>query len=82
MLMLSVESRLAGPIGMSLTEFTYQVFQAYDWLHLLHEYNCILQVRITAVCCLRYSLPLDICCYSIWIFVLFTACYCKLFLTF
>ena len=29
--------------GISLSEFSYQVFQAYDWLHLSREYNCLLQ---------------------------------------
>lgn len=39
----SVQSRLNGD-GMSFTEFTYQVFQAYDWLHLVREYNCLFQL--------------------------------------
>ena len=30
--------------GMSFTEFTYQLFQAYDFLHLFHSYNCKLQL--------------------------------------
>lgn len=42
----SVQSRLSSPAGMSLTEFTYQLFQAYDWLHLYQKYNCRFQVRI------------------------------------
>lgn len=29
--------------GMSLCEFTYQAFQAYDWLHLSQNYDCFLQ---------------------------------------
>lgn len=29
---------------MSFTEFTYQIFQAYDWLHLLKAYNCKFQL--------------------------------------
>ncbi|GLV44987.1 Tyrosyl-tRNA synthetase mitochondrial [Carabus blaptoides fortunei] len=40
----SVQTRLASPAGMSFTEFSYQLFQAYDWLHLLKEYNCRFQV--------------------------------------
>ncbi|XP_014672546.1 PREDICTED: tyrosine--tRNA ligase, mitochondrial-like [Priapulus caudatus] len=40
----SVETRLQSPDGMSFTEFTYQVFQAYDWLHLYREHNCLLQI--------------------------------------
>lgn len=30
--------------GMSFTEFTYQIFQAYDWLHLLRTYDCRFQI--------------------------------------
>lgn len=30
--------------GMSLTEFTYQAFQAFDWLHLSQEHNCLVQL--------------------------------------
>lgn len=40
----SVQSRLNSETGMSFTEFTYQVFQAYDWLHLAHKYNCQFQI--------------------------------------
>lgn len=39
----SVKARLAGS-GMSFTEFTYQAFQAYDWLHLFKKYKCSFQV--------------------------------------
>ncbi|XP_015595585.1 tyrosine--tRNA ligase, mitochondrial [Cephus cinctus] len=40
----SVQSRLNSDTGMSFTEFTYQVFQAYDWLHLLKNYDCRFQI--------------------------------------
>lgn len=40
----SVESRLKSDTGMSFTEFTYQIFQAYDWLCLLNKHNCRFQV--------------------------------------
>lgn len=40
----SVQSRMKSDTGMSLTEFTYQVFQAYDWLHLLKNYDCRFQI--------------------------------------
>ncbi|CAH1794720.1 unnamed protein product, partial [Owenia fusiformis] len=40
----SVVNRLNSPEGMSFTEFTYQIFQAYDWLHLYREYNCNIQI--------------------------------------
>ncbi|OXU18021.1 hypothetical protein TSAR_004213 [Trichomalopsis sarcophagae] len=40
----SVQSRLKSETGMSFTEFTYQIFQAYDWLQLLNKYNCRFQI--------------------------------------
>ncbi|XP_045477106.1 tyrosine--tRNA ligase, mitochondrial [Harmonia axyridis] len=40
----SVQTRLNSPVGMSFTEFSYQLFQAYDWLHLLENFNCNFQV--------------------------------------
>ncbi|XP_059617567.1 tyrosine--tRNA ligase, mitochondrial [Phlebotomus argentipes] len=40
----SVQARLNSDAGMSFTEFTYQMFQAYDWLHLLKEHNCRFQL--------------------------------------
>lgn len=40
----SVQSRLKSDSGMSFTEFTYQIFQAYDWLHLLKTYDCHFQI--------------------------------------
>jgi len=40
----SVKSRVESEAGLSLTEFTYQAFQAYDWLHLLRGRNCRLQL--------------------------------------
>lgn len=40
----SVQSRLNSPVGMSFTEFSYQLFQAYDWLHLYRLYECMFQV--------------------------------------
>lgn len=40
----SVQARLKSPEGMSLTEFTYQVFQAYDFYHLNQVYGCKIQL--------------------------------------
>ncbi len=41
----SVKKRLSGEgEGMSFTEFTYQLVQGYDFLHLYREYNCRLQM--------------------------------------
>ncbi|XP_043279149.1 tyrosine--tRNA ligase, mitochondrial [Venturia canescens] len=40
----SVQSRLNAEGGMSFTEFTYQIFQAYDWLYLAKTHNCCFQI--------------------------------------
>ncbi|XP_022243320.1 tyrosine--tRNA ligase, mitochondrial-like isoform X1 [Limulus polyphemus] len=40
----SVQNRLNSQEGMSFTEFTYQVFQSFDWLFLYDKYNCRFQV--------------------------------------
>ena len=42
----SVKNRLSEDAneGMSFTEFTYQLVQAYDYLHLHREYDCTLQM--------------------------------------
>ncbi|KAF5274234.1 hypothetical protein FQA39_LY07338 [Lamprigera yunnana] len=40
----SVETRLATSAGMSFTEFSYQLFQSYDWLHLYRKYGCRFQI--------------------------------------
>ncbi|KAG8224856.1 hypothetical protein J437_LFUL005459 [Ladona fulva] len=40
----SVQSRLASEAGLSFSEFSYQMFQAYDWLHLLQNHNCKFQI--------------------------------------
>lgn len=41
----SVKKRLSGEgEGMSFTEFTYQLVQGFDFLHLYREYNCRLQM--------------------------------------
>ncbi|MFC4095440.1 tyrosine--tRNA ligase [Euzebyella saccharophila] len=42
----SVKKRLSTEAkeGMSFTEFTYQLVQGYDFLHLYREYNCTLQM--------------------------------------
>lgn len=40
----SVQSRLNSESGMSFTEFTYQICQAYDWLHLYETYKCRFQL--------------------------------------
>ena len=38
------EATAAGSEGMSFTEFTYQLVQGYDFLHLFREHNCSLQM--------------------------------------
>lgn len=40
---ISVKARLDSG-GMTLTEFFYQVLQAYDWLHLYKNFNCKFQL--------------------------------------
>lgn len=41
----SVKKRLTGDgEGMSFTEFTYQIVQGYDFLHLYREFNCKIQM--------------------------------------
>lgn len=40
----SVQQRLNSSEGISLAEFSYQVFQAYDWLHLYDKYKCRFQI--------------------------------------
>jgi len=42
----SVKKRLSSEsnVGMSFTEFTYQLVQGYDFLHLYNEKNCKLQI--------------------------------------
>lgn len=40
----SVRSRLNTQAGMSFTEFTYQIFQAYDWLYLMKNHDCYIQI--------------------------------------
>jgi len=42
----SVKKRLSSEAkeGMSFTEFTYQMVQGYDFLHLYRNYNCTLQM--------------------------------------
>ncbi len=42
----SVKKRITGEHteGMSFTEFTYQLFQGYDFYHLYKEKNCLLQM--------------------------------------
>ena len=40
----SVKTRLEQPSGMSFTEFTYQMFQAFDFYHLFKTYDCAIQL--------------------------------------
>jgi tyrosyl-tRNA synthetase len=42
----SVKKRLSSEsqVGMSFTEFTYQLLQGYDFLHLYKNFNCTLQM--------------------------------------
>ena len=40
----SVKSRMEGDGGISYTEFSYQLLQAYDFYHLRNAFNCELQI--------------------------------------
>lgn len=40
----SVKTRMENEAGMSFTEFSYQICQAYDWWQLYKEYKCRLQL--------------------------------------
>jgi tyrosyl-tRNA synthetase len=40
----SVKSRLNSDVGISFTEFTYQMLQAYDFRHLAKEHNVVMQL--------------------------------------
>lgn len=40
----SISERLKSPNGMSMSEFCYQIFQAYDWMRLRELYDCRLQI--------------------------------------
>lgn len=40
----SVKSRMEGDSGISYTEFSYQLLQAYDFYHLRNKFNCELQI--------------------------------------
>jgi tyrosyl-tRNA synthetase len=39
----SVKSRMEAESGISFTEFSYSLLQAYDFLHLQEKYGCLLQ---------------------------------------
>lgn len=43
-----VEERAKQYAGLSYAEFSYQIFQSYDWYHLLNKYNCRFQVTNNA----------------------------------
>lgn len=40
----SVKSRLSSEAGLSYTEFSYMLLQAYDFVHLHQQYDCELQI--------------------------------------
>ncbi|RLN62740.1 hypothetical protein BBJ29_001982 [Phytophthora kernoviae] len=40
----SVKKRLETDQGISFLEFSYQLFQAYDFLHLYQNHNCVAQI--------------------------------------
>lgn len=40
----AIKERLNSSAGLSFSEFSYQLFQAYDWLHLYRKYRCHFQL--------------------------------------
>ena len=40
----SVKQRMTSEEGMSFTEFSYQILQGYDFLHLFDEYGVTVQI--------------------------------------
>ncbi|KAI8324159.1 hypothetical protein GQ54DRAFT_256969 [Martensiomyces pterosporus] len=62
----SVKSRLQSAYGISFTEFSYQLLQAYDFWHLYHHHGCRIQLggsdqwgNITAGTDLIHRMPLS-----------------------
>ncbi|KAJ2355994.1 tyrosyl-tRNA synthetase, partial [Coemansia sp. RSA 2618] len=60
----SVKSRLQSPLGISFTEFSYQLLQAYDFWYLYNHHGCQIQIggsdqwgNITAGTDLIHRLP-------------------------
>ena len=45
----SVRSRMNSDSGISYTEFTYQLLQGYDFVHLQREHGCRVQVSQLSV---------------------------------
>ena len=43
----SVRARLSSANGMSYTEFSYQLLQAYDFLHLHDTAGCTVQPKVS-----------------------------------
>lgn len=41
---ISVKIRMQSQQGLSFTEFSYQLLQAYDFYHLYHECGCTMQI--------------------------------------
>ena len=39
-----IKDRISSLEGLSLSEFMYQVLQAYDWMYLRKNYNCRFQI--------------------------------------
>ncbi len=44
-----IKTRVADRDGISYTEFSYQILQAYDWLQLVQRYSCSVQVQQSRV---------------------------------
>jgi len=42
----AVETRMQKEEGISFAEFSYQLLQAYDFLYLFKNYNCLVQIGV------------------------------------
>lgn len=58
----SVRSRMESESGISYTEFTYQLLQGYDFVHLQREHGCRVQVsQLTASVQRKHMVPYTAC---------------------
>lgn len=44
-----VENRVKTEAGLTFSEFSYQIFQSYDWYHLMNKFDCRFQVCVQVI---------------------------------
>lgn len=44
-----IKARLSANSGITFTEFSYPIFQAYDWNVLSRRHNCYFQVSLLVI---------------------------------